>query len=115
MINIYDVRAATGKILSWDDFYGNLSQVLGTIDDKDNSVVMCRDLPADWQPHFEALGHSDDQEVAWVRFEQGEDEFFFAFIAWNERILIDYVNHVGQEIMGGEIQSFVKTEKPTIH
>lgn len=115
MINIYDVRPATGIHISWDQFYGNLSQMLGTIDDKDISVVMCRDLPAEWEDQFRALGDTDERAVAWVRFDQGDSEFFFAFIAWNEEVLINYVNHVGEEIMGGTMTQFEKREPRTLH
>lgn len=115
MINIYDVRPMTGKHVSWDQFWGNLSGLITTVEDKPRSVVMCRDLPEDWQDQFQALGQDDDTYVAWVRFDQGESYFHFAFIAWDEKVLIDYVNHVGEEVMGGEMTSFVKQEKHTLH
>ena len=117
MINVYDVHPKTGKLLSWDQFYGNLSQLMESIDDREHSVVMCRDLPPEWEDSFRALGDTDERAVAWVRFQQGEgkDEFFFAFIAWDEEVLINYVNHIGEEVMGGTMTQFEKREPRTLH
>ena len=115
MINVYDVRPMTGKHVSWDQFWDNLTNLITTGEDKSRSGVMCRDLPDEWQASFQALGQDDNLYVAWVRFDQGEDHFHFAFIAWDEDVLINYVNHVGEEVLGGEITSFVKQEKHTLH
>lgn len=115
MINVYDLHLKTATVPTWDQFYGNLSQMMDTIDDKERSVIMCRDLPAEWEEAFRALGDTDERAVAWVRFTQGEGEFFFAFIAWDEEILINYVNHIGEEVMGGTMTQFEKREPRTLH
>lgn len=112
MISIIDVRPKAD--ISWDDFYGNLSTLLERVEDRDNSVVICRELPDEWQPYFEGLGLSAEREVAWVRFDHTDGHFHFAFIAWNQKTLLDCVNHVGNEIMGGEMTAFVEI-RPTIH
>ena len=113
MINIIDVRP-NGEV-SWDNFYGNLSSLLDQIEDKSNSVVICREMPDEWQSHFEGLGQKANHEVAWVRFDHTNGHFHFAFIAWNQKLLLDCINHVGEEIMGGEMTSFVEVTPPTIH
>lgn len=115
MINIYDVRPVNGHV-AWEQFLGSLSEIFGRIEDEDkpNTVIMCRDLPDEWQDQFSALGTAE-KEVAWVRFDAPDGHFHYAFIAWDQKVLIDYVNHVGEEIMGGEATSFIEQTPPTIH
>lgn len=115
MINIYDVSPVEGKEMSWDQFWGNLSNLIAKVDDKMHSVVMCRNLPDDWKDQFQAIGQDDDTHVAWVRFDHRADHFHYAFIAWDETVLIEYVNHVGEEVLGGEMTSFVKEDKRVLH
>lgn len=115
MINVIDVNPVHSSV-SWENFHSNVTELIATITDKERSVVMCRGVPAEWQENFEIMGRPDDIYVAWVRFStDGDGEFFFAFIAWSEQVLKDFVAHVGEEIMGGEQTSFEKVAPPTLH
>lgn len=115
MINVIDVNPVHSSV-SWENFHSNVTELIATLPDKERSVVMCRGVPAEWQEHFEIMGRPDDIYVAWVNFSTDSGkEFFFAFIAWNEQVLKDFVTHVGEEIMGGEQTKFEKVEPPTLH
>src|SRR5690606_8538232 len=112
-ISIIEVRPKDG--VAWDDFYDHLSQLLEKVEDRDNTVVICRELSDDWQPCFHNFrSPTSEREVAWVRFGHEEGHFHMAFIAWSKESLDDCVTFLSNTLLDGQTTATIQ-EAPTIH
>lgn len=112
-INIIDVRPKAG--VSWDDFHDHLSQLLDKVEERENTVVICRDLSDEWQPCFYSFRPSaSNREVALVRFDHEEGHFHMGIIAWSKESLDDCVTFLSNTLLDGHTTATIE-EAPTIH
>lgn len=89
------------------DFMSNLTTLANNVEDKDQSIIVCENLPDDWCEGFRSLGQdSEEIFVAWVQFHRGMESFNMGFVAWSRELLLTHAKHVGEEIAGGELESF---------